>query len=74
MVLSHPSGTLEKKSKKVKEKRKKKKKRKKRKCPWGPNEKKKRVGFLEGSERSAFAFFSFHLALRPNEKKNALGF
>jgi hypothetical protein len=42
MVLSHPSGTLE---KKVKEKKGKKKKRKKRKCPWGPNEKKNALGF-----------------------------
>ena len=90
MVLSHPSGTLEKKRKKVKEKREKKEKKKKKmplgakwkeKTRWvswrkrtigvcvfffsfGPEAKwkEKRIGFLEGSERSAFAFFSFHLA------------
>ena len=58
MVLSHPSGTLEKKVKRLKKKRKKKEKKKK-KMPLGAKWKEKRIGFLEGSERSAFAFFLF---------------
>ena len=74
MVLSHPSGTLEKKVKRLKKKGEKKRKEKKENAPGGQMKRKNALGFLKEANDRRLRFFSFHLALRPNEKKNALGF
>ena len=59
MVLSHPSGTLEKKSKKVKEKRGKKRKEKKENAPGGQMKRKNALGFLKEANDRRLRFFLF---------------
>ena len=59
MVLSHPSGTLEKKSKKVKEKMEKKRKEKKENAPGGQMKRKNALGFLKEANDRRLRFFLF---------------